>query len=113
MKQPLIAIDQLANTLVWAKFDCDASLSGWRWLLSGFGHADETLSARAWRLRHQSSAWSIFRRELDRVAGWLGDEDHCLQSWLSEFHRRQLPSVYRDGTVVMRSSGHELPPSNS
>jgi hypothetical protein len=37
--QPLIALDQGINTLVYLDGD-------------GWGMADETLSARAWRLRH-------------------------------------------------------------
>lgn len=76
MKQLLIALDQLANTVTWIKGD-------------GFGFADETLSARAWRLRHQSNAW----RRIDRLFFW--QDGHCRQSFESEVLRRHLPLEYR------------------
>ena len=76
MKQLLIALDQLANTVVWIKGD-------------GFGYADETLSARAWRLRHQSGAW----RRIDRL--FFFDKDHCRTSYESEVRRKHLPAEYR------------------
>lgn len=75
MKQVLIALDQLANTVVWIKGD---------W----FGYADETLSARAWRLREQSNAW----RRIDRLFFW--DPDHCRTSYESEVQRKHLPGHY-------------------
>lgn len=76
MKQTLIALDQLANTVVWIKGD-------------GFGFADETLSARAWRLRDQSSAW----KRIDRIFFW--DADHCRKAYESERLLRHLPEHYR------------------
>jgi hypothetical protein len=76
MKQFLIAIDQVANTVVWIKGD-------------GFGYADETLSARAWRLRAQSKAW----RRIDAIFFW--DADHCRSSYESELARKHLPPEYR------------------
>ena len=76
MKQVLIALDQLVNTLVWIKGD-------------GFGSADETLSARAWRLRDQSNAW----KRIDALFFW--EEGHCRDSYLAELHRRHLPAEYR------------------
>jgi hypothetical protein len=76
IKQFLIALDQLANTVTWIKGD-------------GFGFADETISARAWRLRDQSNAW----RRIDRLFFW--DKEHCRQSYESELMRRQLPKEYR------------------
>lgn len=76
MRQLLIAIDQVLNTVVWIKGD-------------GFGMADETLSARAWRMRHQSSAW----RRIDTLFFW--DPDHCFNSYQSEVLRRHLPREYR------------------
>lgn len=82
MKQPAIALDQFLNCLVWARGE-------------GFGMADETLSARAWRLRDRAATWGRFQRALDRVFGFLGDPDHCQTSFFSEFQRRQLPSAYR------------------
>lgn len=76
VKQLLIALDQLLNTVVWIKGD-------------GFGFADETLSARAWRLRDQSNAW----RRIDRLLFW--DPDHCRVSYESEVLRHHLPGHYR------------------
>jgi hypothetical protein len=69
MRQVLIALDQLANTLVG-------------------GYADETISARAYRKR-----WK--RREA--FINWLfRDPDHCRSSFESETARAQLPSDYRE-----------------
>jgi hypothetical protein len=85
MKQFLIALDQVANTLTWAKGE-------------GFGHADETLSARAWRLRHRDKTWGRFQRAMDRVFfldKLAGERAHCYLSWLAEFQRHQLPEAYR------------------
>lgn len=75
MKQLLLALDQLANTVIWIKGD-------------GFGMADETLSARAWRLRAQSGAW----KRID----WLFffDPDHCRTSYEAELERKHLPAHY-------------------
>jgi hypothetical protein len=77
MKQILIALDQVLNTVVWIKGD-------------GFGYADETLSARAWRLRHQSNAW----KRIDALFFW--DEDHCYKSYRSEVLRKHLPNRYTE-----------------
>lgn len=81
-KQILIAWDQWANVLAWAAGE-------------GFGHADETLSARAWRLRHRVGTWGRFQRALDWIFARLGDPDHCLGSYIAEFERHQLPEAYR------------------
>lgn len=73
MRQVVIALDQLANTLAG-------------------GMADETLSARAWRLDiERGRAWP--RRIIDAI--FFLDPDHCEQSWRSEIERRQLPDHYR------------------
>lgn len=81
MMQTLIALDQALNTLVWAKGE-------------GFGMADETLSARMWRLRERP-AWGSAVVIVDAVAAVLGDPEHCYTSWLGEFERHQLPESYR------------------
>ena len=78
MKQVLIAIDQTVNTLVWAKDE-------------GFGMADETISARAWRLQHRS-AWGVARAIIDTVFFW--EKDHCENSYRVELARKHLPSEY-------------------
>lgn len=76
IKQLLIALDQVLNTVTWIKGD-------------GFGYADETLSARAWRLREQSNAW----KRIDRILFW--DKDHCRTSYDAEMMRRHLPREYQ------------------
>ena len=73
IKNVLIAIDQLLNTL----FD------GW---------PDETLSARAYRLDiERGRKWP--RRIIDFVL-WF-DKNHCYESYRSELERRQLPPSER------------------
>lgn len=76
MKQILIAIDQLANTL-------------------GGGMADETLSARAWRVQ------SPMHKVIDTLFFWdhLGEKRHCQLSYESELLRTQLPGAYRVGNA--------------
>ena len=78
MKQVLIAIDQTVNTLVWAKDE-------------GFGMADETISARAWRLRKRAT-WGLTRTLIDALFFW--DKNHCEKSYQSERLRRHLPFDY-------------------
>jgi hypothetical protein len=77
MTQFLIAFDQMVNTLVYISGD-------------GFGYADETLSARAWRLREQSS-WPY------KAINWLffWQKDHCKNAYYEEVHNKQLPQDYR------------------
>jgi len=72
--QFLIAFDQLLNTLLG-------------------GMADETLSARAWRLDGISPGWSAARRLIDALFFWQAG--HCEQAYLAEQQRKQLPTVYR------------------
>ncbi|SUA63205.1 Uncharacterised protein [Oligella urethralis] len=69
-----IAIDQLFNTLL-------------------AGHADETLSARAWRMQHLKKRWALMRRMIDLLFFW--QEDHCYQSYLSEKERKHYPEYYK------------------
>lgn len=74
VKQFLIGIDQLANTL----------FGGW---------ADETLSSRCFRLEMERGiTWP--RRLVDTILFF--DKDHCQESYLSEIERRQLPPSMRD-----------------
>ena len=75
MKQFLIAIDQTLNTLIWIKDD-------------GFGYADETVSARAWRLRERSSAWQI----IDAIFFWQAG--HCEKAYYAEVIRKHYPKGY-------------------
>lgn len=80
MKQQLIALDQFVNTLVWAEGE-------------GFGKADETLSARAWRLKDRNWRWKTARKVIDAIFFW--DKNHCQTSFESELNRNHLPHEYR------------------
>lgn len=73
LKQVLIALDQLLNTLF-------------------KGYADETLSLRAYRLRvERGRVWP--ERIIDTVLFF--DDNHCEESYISEVQRRQLPPSLR------------------
>ena len=69
----LIAIDQLINTM----------LGGW---------ADETLSARLWRVQHPAHLL------VDAMFFWdrQGPRRHCQLSYESEVLRKHLPKGYRN-----------------
>ena len=77
MKQILIAIDQLANTLIG-------------------GMADETLSARLWRLQHPAHKF------VDALFFWdrEGPIRHCELSYRAELLRQHLPVGYRQTYIV-------------
>ena len=71
----LIAIDQLANTLL-------------------AGSPDETLSARAYRTEQQGKVFGRFFRPL--IDGlFFFDPSHCRNAYNAEFHKLQLPGTYR------------------
>lgn len=75
MIQVAIAIDQLANTLLG-------------------GDADETLSARAHRMRVKGHRyWGWTAAFIDTLFFW--DKHHCLKAYQSEQARLQLPKAYR------------------
>lgn len=78
MWQPLIALDQLINTLIPPY--CDA------W-------ADETLSSRCWRNGRDGGGWAAARAIIDAIC-WL-DPQHCFSSYVAEFERKQLPNELR------------------
>jgi hypothetical protein len=69
----VIALDQLANAILG-------------------GYADETMSARCWRLRAQRP-YSWLRPTIDRLFFW--QKDHCQGAYESEQRRAQLPAEYR------------------
>ena len=74
-KQILIGPDRLASAII-------------------AGSADETLSARAYRLsRDRGRHWP--RRLIDALFFW--EPDHCEQAHLSELLRWHLPRQYRAG----------------
>lgn len=74
MKQVAIAFDQLIGTLFG-------------------GMTDETMSAVCWRKGKTSTIWNATRIIVDTLF-WF-DPQHCFQSYISEFERRQLPEEYR------------------
>jgi hypothetical protein len=73
----LIAIDQVFNCL----FRIDGE----------WGAPDETLSARAWRLRERHPAWP---RRIDRIFFW--ESGHCAAAYENEVIRAHLPNAYRE-----------------
>lgn len=75
IKQVLIALDQLVNTL----FN---------------GYADETISARAYRQQLKKPHWKIARKIIDCI--FFFQKDHCYKAFLSEKSRKHLPSNYSD-----------------
>ena len=78
LKQVLVALDQLLNTLLW--------------FLPGGCWADETLSSRAWRIRNIPD-WGWLYQVIDAI--WFWEKNHCYQSYVSERDRLQLPPEYR------------------
>lgn len=72
----LIALDQVLNVLVWLKSE-------------GFGMPDETLSARAWRLRADSRTYKVIN------ALFFWQANHCKDAFISEQQRRHLPDIYK------------------
>ena len=74
VRQVLVAIDQLANTL----------LGGW---------ADETLSARAYRMSRSDTRLDRIRKAIDGLFFWA--PGHCQLAWMAERARKQLPVEYR------------------
>ena len=66
--QILVAIDQLLNAIVG-------------------GYADETLSARAYRMRAKGQPyWGWTANAIDELFFW--QEDHCNLAYLAEVRRR-------------------------
>lgn len=75
LHQVFVALDQLANTL----------LGGW---------ADETLSARAYRMSRTSHRWKKAMKAIDGLFFW--EQQHCQWAWMVEKARKQLPPEYRN-----------------
>jgi hypothetical protein len=72
VKNILIAVDQLLNSFL-------------------FGSPDETLSARAYRLK--DDGWRIAYIAINILFFW--QDDHCEGSYTSEVIRKHLPEEYR------------------
>lgn len=74
LKNVAIAFDQLINTLLGAA-------------------PDETLSARAYRLRLVSTPWRVAQVVIDALFFW--QDEHCKAAYFAEYERSQLPGEYR------------------
>ena len=74
IRRLLISLDQFINVCVWVDGE-------------GFGSPDETLSARAYRLRSKSNVWQW----IDALFG-VG---HCQRSYENEMNKKQLPIEYQ------------------
>lgn len=70
----LIAFDQLLNALI----------GGW---------PDETMSAWAYRVRRDGKPWGFMADVIDALFFW--QPDHCMQSYLTEKLKKQLPPEER------------------
>lgn len=70
----LIALDQLANALLW-------------------GYVDETLSSRAHRCAEKKRRWAIAEAVIDRLFWWdrQGPVRHCELAYLAELMREHSP----------------------
>lgn len=79
LKQVAVALDQFLNALI---------PGGW---------ADETISARCWRLRSRRG-WGLARLAIDSVLFF--DKNHCEESYKSEQQRTQCAPEYRPRPVV-------------
>lgn len=82
LHQIAIAFDQFLNTLIPG------------------GMADETLSARAHRMRmKEQKVWGWLADEIDMLFFWQTDEfgyfNHCESSYMSEVNRSHLPDHYK------------------
>ena len=74
LKNLLIGVDQLINTVF-------------------AGAPDETMSARAWRMEYESKLpGKILRPLIDAL--FFFDPNHCQSSFESERTRNQLPKIY-------------------
>ena len=80
LKQNAISLDQNINTFFF------------------FGSADETISARCWRLRH-CIGWGQAQRCIDWLL-WRIDPNHCEESYKSELRGAQLPIEYQSQDIA-------------
>lgn len=55
------------------------------------GYADETMSARCWRLRAEQP-YALLRIVIDGIFFW--QLDHCKSAYESELKRSRLPAEY-------------------
>jgi hypothetical protein len=90
--QVLIAIDQLVNALV---------PGGW---------ADETLSARAYRMQQKGHRyWGWTATAIDKLFFW--QPSHCRLAHEAELRRHQFPPAYR-APLTQAAPGIYYPPGS-
>ena len=81
--QILIALDQLINALLG-------------------GDADETLSARAHRMRVKGHRyWGWTAGAIDKLFFW--QDGHCRNAYIKEFERKNYPDEYRAGVPIFEN----------
>jgi hypothetical protein len=68
----LIALDQLANALLW-------------------GYVDETLSSRAHRMASRKKRWRIAEKAINALFFW--EPDHCRIAYQAELAREHFPLI--------------------
>lgn len=73
--QVAISLDQFVNTLFG-------------------GHADETLSSRAWRCKNKSKRWFYAWKFIDFLFFW--QDNHCKRAYMSEQLRKHLPNDFNN-----------------
>jgi hypothetical protein len=56
---------------------------------------DETISAAAWRMESQGKRAGRMLRPLIDALFRPFERDHCRNAYNSEFHKLQLPGIYR------------------
>ncbi len=69
-QQLIVAFDQLLNV----------AAGGW---------ADETFSARCWRLKDKNAGWALARRMVDGIFFW--QDGHCRSAWENVMNRVYVP----------------------
>ena len=67
----------------------------WVLLTLGNGLPDETISAAAWRMESQGKRAGRMLRPLIDALFRPFERDHCRNAYNSEFHKLQLPGIYR------------------
>lgn len=75
-KNLLIAIDQLINAIFG-------------------GYCDETISAMAYRNYIHGRWWGVVLKNTIDFIFWPIEKEHCLQAYITEKRRGQLPEEYR------------------
>ena len=89
-KNLLIAVDQLINAIFGGY--CDETISAMAFF---GGYCDETISAMAYRNYIHGRWWGVVLKKSIDLIFWPIEKEHCLQSYITEKRRAQLPKEYR------------------